>query len=282
MNGESFLDDEAARRSGATWPDPREVKADLPSAPLFDADALLPRPLAEFVLDEADRMPCAPDFVTAALMVALGSVIGARCGLKPKRRDDWIVTPNLFGGVVGDVSSKKTPSVGTVMRFLDRLEAREAELLEDRERIYAIEMAAFEAHQNAVKGAMKKAATGKGSMDTAMRDLADLQEPEEPRARRFKSNDSTVAKLGELLMHNPAGLLVYRDELVGLLASWERDGNEGDRAFYLEAWNGTGSFSIDRIARGSLYIKNLCLSVFGSIQPDLLQRYLAGIVLPAP
>ena len=79
------------------------------------------------MLDEADRMPCSPDYVAAALIVGLGSVIGARCAIKPKRRDDWIVTPNLFGGVVGDPSSKKTPAIGAPLRFLDRLEAKEAE-----------------------------------------------------------------------------------------------------------------------------------------------------------
>jgi hypothetical protein len=72
-------------------------------------------------------------------------------------------------------------------------------------------------------------------------------------------------------------MLVYRDELIGLLASWEKEGREGDKAFYLEGWNGTSSFSIDRIGRGSLHIKNLCISVFGGIQPDLLERYLANI-----
>jgi len=70
---------------------------------------------------------------------------------------------------------------------------------------------------------------------------------------------------------------VFRDELVGLLASWEKDGNEGDKAFYLEGWNGTACFNIDRIGRGSLLIRNLCLSVFGGIQPELLQRYLTGM-----
>ena len=71
---------------------------------------------------------------------------------------------------------------------------------------------------------------------------------------------------------------MFRDELMGLLASWEREGREGDKAFYLEGWNGTGSFSIDRIGRGSQFIKSLCLSVFGGIQPDLLERYLGNIV----
>ncbi|MFD2270907.1 DUF3987 domain-containing protein [Undibacterium arcticum] len=71
---------------------------------------------------------------------------------------------------------------------------------------------------------------------------------------------------------------MLRDELIGLLASWDKEGREGDRAFYLEAWNGTGSFNIDRISRGSLFVPNLCLSVFGGIQPDLLTRYLGTIV----
>jgi hypothetical protein len=272
--------DTVAKGQLATWPEPREIKTDLPLAPTFDSKALLPDTLADFVLDEADRMPCSPDYIAAALVVCLGSVIGARCGIKPKRRDDWIVTPNLFGGIVGDPSSKKSPALGTVTRFLDRLEAKEAEKLEDAKKIFAAETAAFEAHQSAVKANMKSAAIGKPDhlkMNAAISELQALQAPEEPRERRFKSNDSTVEKLGDLLVHNPQGMLVYRDELIGLLASWEKEGKEGDKAFYLEGWNGTASFNIDRIGRGSLHIKNLCISVFGGIQPELLERYLAGI-----
>ena len=262
------------------WSEPKEIQSDLPPAPDFDAKTLLPATLADFVLDEADRMPCSPDYIAAALIVSAGSVIGARCAIKPKRRDDWIVTPNLFGGIVGDPSSKKSPALSSVTRFLDRLEAKEAEKLEVAKKIFAAEQAAFDARQSAVKASMKKAASGKGDnlkMNAAISDLQDLQAPEEPKQRRFKSNDSTVEKLGDLLVHNPQGMLVYRDELIGLLASWEKEGKEGDKAFYLEGWNGTASFNIDRIGRGSLHIKNLCISVFGGIQPDLLERYLAGI-----
>ena len=73
---------------------------------------------------------------------------------------------------------------------------------------------------------------------------------------------------------NPAGLLLQRDELVGLLASWDRDGHEGARQFYLEAWNGTSSFDTDRIGRGSIHIPNLFVTLFGGIQPDKLRGYL--------
>ena len=262
------------------WPQPQVIKTDLAPAPPFDAKTLLPSTLADFVLDEADRMPCSPDYIAAALIVCLGSVIGARCGIKPKRRDEWIVTPNLFGGIVGDPSSLKSPALATVTRFLDRLEAKEAEKLIEANKVFEAETAAFEAHQSAVKASMKKAAGGKVDqlkMSAAIADMQDLQAPEQPRERHFKSNDSTVAKLGDLLVHNPQGMLVFRDELIGLLASWDKEGHEEDKAFYLEGWNGTGSFNIDRIGRGSLHIKNLCISVFGGIQPELLERYLSGI-----
>ena len=275
-----------ASGAGATgqfyqWPAPTEIFSQLPVAPEFDAAVLLPKALADFVLDEADRMPCSPDYIAAALVVCLGSVIGAKCGLKPKRRDDWIVVPNLWGGIVGDPSSKKSPALGTVTRFLDRLEAREAEKLVDAQTIFEAEKAAFEAHQSAVKASMKKAAGGAKpdhlKMAASIADMQDLQAPQEPHALRYKSNDSSVEKLGDILSRNPQGIMVFRDELTGLLASWEREGHEGDRAFYLESWNGTGSFNIDRIGRGEQFVKTLCLSIFGGIQPDKIESYLAGI-----
>ena len=47
-------------------------------------------------------------------------------------------------------------------------------------------------------------------------------------------NDPTVEKLRELLKDNPRGLLLIRDELSGLLRSFDKQGREGDREFYLE------------------------------------------------
>ena len=65
-----------------------------------------------------------------------------------------------------------------------------------------------------------------------------------------------------------------RDELVGLIASWDKSGREGDRQFFLEAWNGTDDYDTDRIGRGTIIIPNLCVSIFGGMQPDKLTAYL--------
>ena len=263
-----------------TWRQPKELKTELPPAPPFDGHALLPPTLAAYVMDEADRMPCAPDYVAATLLVCLGAIIGAGCALKPKRCDDWIVTANLFGALVGDPSTKKTPAAALVTRFLERLESAETEKLEYRQSVYDAELAAYDAYQAAAKASMKKAASGKpdaNKMALAVADMQALEPPEKPYQRRFKSNDSTGEKLGDLLVTNPQGLMVFRDELIGLLASWEKVGREGDKALFLEGWNGTSSFNIDRIGRGSLRVKNLCLSVFGGIQPEMMERYLAAM-----
>jgi hypothetical protein len=270
----------AANPTEIAWPELRPIVSKLPPAPEFNAGLLLPPALSSYVQDESDRMPCPPDYVGASLLVALGATIGSRCALKPKAKDDWLIAPNLWGGVVGDPSSKKTPAIEKGLRFLDRLEALEADRLSKLVVEYEAEKSAFEARESAVQAQMKAAAGGKtkgdpDAMRQAIEQMRSLVPPEEPVARRYRSNDATVAKLGEILAKNPDGLLVVRDELVGLLASFDQSGHEGDRAFFLEGWNGLGSFSIDRIGRGSTLIKRLTLGVFGGIQPTLLAGYLA-------
>ena len=223
-------------------------------------------------------MPCPPDFVAATVIVALSILIGARCAIKPKPNDTWLVVPNLWGGIVGDPSAKKTPAANAAMKPLDRLVAIAQKIFEDEMRRHQVEELAHDARVNALKDKLKAAAKdrSKGDPKIIAGELQALldQAPKKPMLRRFKTNDPTVESLGELLRDNPRGLLVFRDEIVGLLASWEKDGREGDRAFYLEAYNGNASFDVDRIGRGHVHIPNLCASLFGGIQPDKLAGYL--------
>src|SRR5690606_31969039 len=73
----------------------------------------------------------------------------------------------------------------------------------------------------------------------------------------------------------PNGIMIIRDELAGWLSSLQKFGREGDREFYLESWNGYGSYTVDRVGRGTIHIPSLCLSIFGGIQPSKLKKYLS-------
>jgi hypothetical protein len=274
----AVLVESGAAEDPNAWPAPKPIIEDLKPVPAFDADTLLPEALRVWIIDEAERMPCPPDFIAAAALVALGSIVGARCAMKPKARDSWLIVPNLWGGIVGDPSAKKSPACGAALKPLDRLIAKALEAHAAAQADYETEKVVFDAHKDAIEGRIKEAAKkpSKGDPASIAKELRTHgeQAPEAPALRRYKTNDSTVEKLGELLRENPAGLLVLRDELVGLIATWEREGREGERAFFLEAWNGNQSFDTDRIGRGHISIPNLCASIFGGIQPDKLTVYL--------
>jgi hypothetical protein len=263
-----------AGTASSGWPEPEPLPQGLPPVEPFPLE-LLPDVFAPWVADVADRMQVPPDYVAVAAMSALGSVIGRRIGIRPKRHDDWLVVPNVWGAVIGRPGLLKTPAMQEALRPLTTME-REAGAFHDRA------MKEWEARQEVEREAKKLRATGirnelKANRDPSAiaRDLADEQdESPEPTRRRFMTNDATVPKLGELLRDNPSGLLVFRDEMIGWLRTMEEEGREADRAFYLEAWNGTGRFTFDRIGRGTVDIEAACVSVLGGIQPGPLLSYL--------
>ena len=101
----------------------------------------------------------------------------------------------------------------------------------------------------------------------------------EPTLRRYIANDTNVASLGVLLQQNTNGLLVFRDELVSLLAHLDQEKNASERGFYLTAWSGKSSYTFDRIGRGlHLHIDAPGLSMLGSTQPGIISQYLSRAV----
>lgn len=103
-------------------------------------------------------------------------------------------------------------------------------------------------------------------------------EPEPPQPKRLLVNDATYQKLGQVLSGNPNGLLVFQDELSGLLRRLDSEGQEAARAFYLEAWDGKQGYTFDRVERGTIRIPRLCFSMLGGLQPSKLREYLRSAV----
>ncbi len=209
--------------------------------------------------------------------MGLSGLIGRRIVLRPKRADDWLVVPNLWGAVVGPPGVQKTPAVEEPLRPLRQLAAGAWKNQVAAAASFEKGKLVVEARQEAARLALRKAAR-QGRPDAELARLAaDASpgiDPLDLPSRRYLVHDATVEKLGELLAENPNGLTIFRDELIGFLRSMDRQGHESDRGFYLEAWNGSNSFAYDRIGRGTIMIPNTCLAIFGTIQPGPLARYL--------
>jgi hypothetical protein len=260
------------------WENPVPLPEGLPPVAAFDAE-MLPEPLRGWIVDVSERMQIPPDFAAAGAVVVAGSLIGRKVGIRPKRQDDWLVVPNLWGAVVGRPSLLKSPALAEVMKPLARLIAEAYEEYQEAMLAYEMDVMVAEATKTALKDELKKAAKetassrNRSKLEEIARRSQDAEVPEEPILRRYKTEDATVEKISEILLENPRGILVHRDELSGWLRNLDKQGREGDRSFYLEAWNGTGSFDVDRIGRGSLHVPALCLSILGSIQPGPLSTY---------
>jgi putative DNA primase/helicase len=260
------------------WEDPVPLPEGLPPVASLDP-AMLPEPLRGWIVDVSERMQIPPDFAAAGAVVVAASLIGRKVGIHPKCRDDWLVVPNLWGAVVGRPSLMKSPALAEVMKPLGRLIAEAYEEYREAKLAYEMDVMVAEATKAALKDELKKAAReaaksgDRSKVDEIARHSQDTEVTKEPVLRRYKTEDATVEKISEILLENPRGILVHRDELSGWLRNLDKQGREGDRSFYLEAWNGTGSFDVDRIGRGSLHVPALCLSILGSIQPGPLSTY---------
>ncbi len=267
--------------TGTPWPDPEPLAGGLLPVPALAPD-MLPDALAGYVFDVADRTQCPPDFVAVGALCACGALVGNRVRIHPKHHDDWLVTPNLWGAIIGPPSAMKSPALKYALSPLYTLE-REARELFDAEKAQA--EAAAEVAKLALEDAKGRAkAKVKAGDKAAARDIiADAQrvDVEQPVRRRLIVNDATVEKLGELLNENPRGLLMIRDELPGLLAKLESEEFQVDRAFYLESFNGDSPFIYDRIGRGTVEIGMATLSLVGGVQPARIAPIVRGAVTGA-
>ena len=208
-------------------------------------------------------------------------MIGRTVGIYPKQHDDWLCVPNLWGVVIGRPGVLKSPALAEALKPLRRLAIQAEENHKEASRTADAAAVVVQAQIDAAKSDARAAAKqdNKANLTMVENDLAQLAEKLDDLAvheKRYIVNDGTVEKLGELLNFNPRGLLLVRDELVGLLRSIDKPGHENDRAFYLESWAGAGAFTYDRIGRGTLHIPALTLSIVGGMTPGKLQSYING------
>jgi hypothetical protein len=214
-------------------------------------------------------MQCPADYVGIPAMAALGSVIRNRVGIRPQRHTDWLEVANLWACIIGRPGLLKSPAMAEAMKPLRRMEADARKKNEQARAVYETELAVFKIKQDAAKTAAKKAAT-KGREP----DLPRLDEPEEPQARRYIASDATYEALGEILIANPHGVLAFRDELISLLKTLDREEYVAARGFFLSAWDGKSGYTFDRILRGHSHIEAACVSMVGSTQPAKIAEYI--------
>jgi hypothetical protein len=256
------------------WPKPdlRIVEDGRAPSPTLDDDAL-PAGWGEWITKEAAARDCPRDYLAAALIVAASAWIGNSRHVAVN--ETWREPPHLWIAEIGAPSTGKTPAQRPIIETC-RVVERDAEpewqaAIADHARLAEAAKAHGEQWCAEVRAATK---TGQPAPDRP----PGADAPDEPPRPRLVAMDATTEELQHLLSEQPRGLLYVRDELTGWFGNHDRyGGNGGDRAFFLEPWNG-GSYIVDRVKhRGKpLRISRAALAILGGIQPDRLREALAG------
>ena len=282
---DTVRDEESDARLGSTaeapdindWPEPAPLGGELPVVQAFDL-ALLPESLRPLVEDTAERMQVPVDYPAAIAVLCLAGVTNRRAAIQPKAADtSWIVVPNLWGGIIAPPGLMKSPVISAMTQPLNGIESLWRAEHGSAMSTYRQEREEAELRQAAWREQYK--AAQKRGTDTPVRPDDSVAEPV---CGRLITQDATSEKLHEIMRDNPAGILVIRDELSGWLATLDRPGREGERGFFLSAWNGDTGYTMDRIGRGSIHVDACCVSMLGGIQPARLRSYLADALRDGP
>jgi hypothetical protein len=259
------------------WPKPEPIQSELPPVQPFSVE-LLPDSFRPLVADVAERMPVPEDYPAVVVVLCLAGAVNRRAVIQPKANDtSWVVVPNLWGGFIAPPGTMKSPVIQAATRPLNQIQTEWRGEHEEALKEYAREKEEHELRRAAWKEQFK-AASKKGNAEPGRPG----GEPEEPKLRRLVMNDATFEALHQTMSENPAGILVIRDELTGWWSQLDRAGREGERAFYLQAWNGDTGYTIDRIGRGTIHVEACCISMLGGIQPGRLRSYLADALEDGP
>jgi Protein of unknown function (DUF3987)/Bifunctional DNA primase/polymerase, N-terminal/Primase C terminal 2 (PriCT-2) len=212
---------------------------------------LLPLTIEEFAFAKGRLMGADPAGLAAAALAVCAAALPDHVKLKVKRHDSWMEETRLWVGLVGDPSSKKTPMISQATWPIRRIDA----------------------------GMWREYLRKKRAWDALSRE--ERRVTPQPAQTRICIEDTTVEAAQEVLRDSPNGMLCVRDEMSGWFGAMDRyAGNRGamaDRGFWLQAYNG-GTYSYNRVSRGSGVIENLSVSMLGGIQPEPMREIVDGTV----
>lgn len=220
-----------ARASAFRAETPRNILRKITPPPFNLND--VPPAIARFAHARAQASGEDVSGVTVAALVAAAAMIHDGMKLELQPETGWIVCARIWAFLCGSSGDGKSPSIN----------AATAQIRTAHDELYKCWIAA---------NPPKK---GKAS-----------EKDDGPPCPKIYTSDATVAALSEVLKDNDRGILLLTHELGTLLGRLDGGSNgagASERAHWLQLRDG-GQHQIDRVTRGSVYVKNWSASILGA------------------
>lgn len=218
----------------------------------------LPTDLAQPLENLAFSLNIRPEVCLTSLLVAASSLHKTQTELVIHRGNSFSVPPTIFAGLVSESGQKKSPILKAIIRKpLSVLQREQREAFEQAQAKYDRDITDWDKCKSEER--QSKFPNGK---------------PKKPQQRLYYFTNATgEGLLYQFQAHPDKALLALVDELVGLFASQNKysGGRGSDRQDILSAFDGTGA-TLLRASGTKADIDGVLLSIFGTIQPEILKR----------
>jgi hypothetical protein len=232
--------------------------------------SLLPPVLGDYFEDVSERLSVPFEVVATTGFFFLANLITDRLALMPTPDKSYTIIPNLWGCIIAEKGSRKTPLFNAFTSHLYKHHKVYVERFADEKELFDQKLAAL-------KSFRKKLIRADGDeVDDLEAKIAKLKKETEkkPQSRYMLLMDTTKEKLTEVLSTNIHGIIIYQNEISRLLYSFEKD--KEMRSLLLEGWSRAKPYTIGRIQRGDITVDRLTIGLFGGIQPEPYKELMSG------
>lgn len=201
-----------------------------------------PQKLQVLIKKISDALHVEPEIIASAILTITSGAIGNTIRISPKQGYEvslfiWLIVIALSG-------YGKSPVIQILLKHIKHLQAK-----------------SYQAYQEGLKEYERQLKRAKQEPDT--------ENPEKPKLRHHLVSDCTVEALGNVFENDSRGVIVYQDEIAGMILGLDQyKGKGNDRQHYLELFN-CDSWKIDRKS-GVKFIHNTGASIIGGIQPKVI------------
>ena len=210
---------------------------------------VLPKAVQRIVFDTHSFQNFPIDYIAPSLLF----VACAACGNSTVVQiiNGWCEKPLLYLAIVGDRGTNKTSCFEFALGPIMGKDDEEYDKYVDAKALYDMEMCKPLKERN-----------------------ARIQEPD---FCQTILSDFTPEVLVRQHKANPRGLIVYFDELIGFIYSFNKYRSGSDEQMWTQLFAGSG-VTVNRVSSDPVKIDNTCISIFGGVQPGILKSFAKGKV----
>jgi len=222
---------------------------------------IFPSPFKEFIEAGAKSFGCDEAFFAIPMLALLSAIVGNSKTINIA--GNWNEKANLYLALIAEPGSMKTPIANCIKKFIIPIMNDLISKNDIEEKRFEHDTIKYKIELDLYKLAIKKG--------------ENFIQPEKPNKLTmydFFVEDITAEALSERLFYNPSGILLFKDELVSLINSFNqyKGGQGNDKQFYLSAWSGSITATARKRTK-TTFTEKQYLTLYGAIPPDQLHIF---------